>query len=135
MAVEVYEYFYLFGVLLLLSFEVRDYSFQLWEKVIPVRVFLDVPVSIEIITLNSCPIIAQDHSIDIDHRQQDPTIRIRIFHQFLNKTLHHPRSNTLSRVLPSHSHNHNITASILVHNKCFYLIAQNSPRNVYLEVA
>lgn len=135
MAVKVYEYFYLFGVLLLLSFEVRDYSFQLWEKVIPVRVFLDVPVSIEIITLNSCPVISQDHSIDIDHRQQDPTIRIRIFHQFLNKSLHHPRSHTLSRVLPSHSHNHNITACILVYNKCFYLIAQNSPRNVYLEVA
>lgn len=90
---------------------------------------------IKIITLNSCSIVAQDHSIDIDHRQQDPTIRVRIFHQFLNKTFHHPRSHTLSRVLPSHSHHHNITARILVNNKCLYLIAQDCPRNVYLKVA
>ena len=119
---EVYEYFYLFGVLLLLSFEVRDYSLQFWEQVIPISVFLDVPVPIEIVALNTCSVIAQNHSINVDQRQQDPAIRIWIFYQFLDKALHHPRSHTLSRVLPRHSHNHNITASILVYNKRFYLI-------------
>lgn len=38
-------------------------------------------------------------------------------------------------MLASHGHNHNVTASILVDNKGFYLVAQDCTRNVYLKVA
>lgn len=80
MTVEVYEDFYLFGVLLLFPLEVRDDSLQLRKQMVPACILFDVPMSIKVITLNSCSIVAQNYSIYVDHWKQNPAERIGIFY-------------------------------------------------------
>jgi hypothetical protein len=131
MTVEIDEHFDLLGVLLLLSPEVRDDAFQFWEQMIALGIFVSVPMTIEIVPLHSRSIVSQDNSIDVDHWQKNPTDLVGILNKFINKTLHHPRTNTLSGMLPSHHDNNCLAICILVYNKGFDLIPKDGSGNLH----
>lgn len=108
------------------SLEVGDDSFELRKQMIAISFLIDVPMPIEIVSLDSSSVISQDNAIDIDHRYQYPSKVILGLKQFIDKTLHHPRSYTLPWVLSCHSDNQNLRINVLIYEKSLDFVAENS---------
>lgn len=98
----------------LLSFEVGCDTFEFRKKMIAISILIDVPMSIEIIALHSCSVIAKDDSIDVDHWYEDPSDIIGSVHESIDETLHQPRSNTFSRMLSRHDDCNRIGISMII---------------------
>jgi hypothetical protein len=113
------------------SLEVGDDSFELRKEMIAICLLIDVPMPIEVIPLDSSSVISQDNTIDIDHGYQYPSKIIISLKQSIDKTLHHPRSDTLPGVLSRHSDNQNLGINVLIYQKSLDFIAENGSGNFH----
>lgn len=65
--------------------------------------------SVQIIAHNSCPIVAQNNPIDIDHGNYYPEKIIgRVLDEMIHESLHHPGSYGLSWVLSGNRQSHSL---------------------------
>ena len=105
MPMKVYKNLYSFSLLFFTTFEVFQDSHYLWKHVISQWFFINIPVSIKIMTQNTCTIIPHFNTVDINHRNNNPkNITLKKLKP-IDKAFHHPASNSFSRMLPSH-HNY-----------------------------
>lgn len=127
MAMEIYEDLYLSRILLSFPLEIGNNSLEFRKEMISIGILINIPMSIEVITLHSSPIVAEYNSINVHHGYQHPTQTILRLQQPIDEALHHPRPHTLSGMLPRHSHHDSTAIDVLIHQKCLDFIAQNSP--------
>jgi len=57
---------------MLLSFKIFDNTDQFRKEMLAQSLLLKVPISVKVIPQQTRAIITENHSIDIDHRNNDP---------------------------------------------------------------
>ena len=131
MPMKIKEKFYPFTLLSPTFFEIPQNASQLKKNIFPHRILISIPMSVEVITQKTSSVVAQHNSIDIDHRNNNPSEIIGRCLQSIDKSLHHPWSDSLPGMLSSNNYNKGLAIVDLIDQKSINFMTQDTFTHLY----